>query len=469
VAIFPEFPGVKVLFDDDNRVTGVQTGDKGLDPDGNPKDNFEPGINLNAKVTVFGEGPRGYLARQLEDRLGIQKGRAPQIYEMGVKEIIEVPEGRIKPGQVWHTMGYPLPSHTFGGGFIYGMSDNRVALGMVVDLHSPDPFLDAHTELQKLKAHPWVAKLIEGGKVVEYGGKAIPIGGYHSMPRLAFDGGLILGDSASMLNGQRLKGIHTAMKAGLLAAETIFDALVNQDFSAQRISTYQDKVKDSFIHKELYKVRNFHAVFDKGVVGGTIKAGLQYVFGIFNSDKFPEEDHLRTREPSQLYPGELPQNALAKPVKPDGKLIVDKITDAYLSGTEHEEKQPSHLRLSDPDYCVTCWKLYKAPCTRFCPVKVYELPDNVDEEVDSRLGAGGLPSDAPRHASLSRSHVPMPGENDRGAGQGADVPGQQFPNQLLHINFTNCVHCKTCDIKCPYLNLTWTPPEGGGGPRYSCT
>lgn len=475
VQIYPGFPGVKVLFDEDKRVKGVQTGDKGLDPDGNPKDNFEPGILLTAKVTVFGEGPRGNLMKQLEQTLGIAKGKNPQSYEMGVKEIFELPEGhgRFKAGQVWHTMGYPLSmfGRTFGGGFIYGMAENRLAVGMVVDLHSPDPYLDAHRELAKLKAHPWVSGLLEGGKVVQYGGKALAIGGFHSMPKLSFAGGLVLGDAASMLNGQRLKGIHTSMKAGVLVAETILDCMIKEDFSARQLAAYDDKVKNSFIHKELYGVRNFHGAFDDGVLWGFIKSGMQFALGLFNADHASEEDHLRTKEVSIMHPGPSASTALVSGVKVDGKKFLDKLTDAYLSGTKHEEKQPSHLRLADPDKCATCWELYKSPCTRFCPVQVYELPEDVQSQVQARLGGKPVPADAPRHASLTQKHIQMPGEHDRGVGDGhgKSVPGQQWPNQLLHINFTNCIHCKTCDIKCPYLNLAWTPPEGGGGPAYTLT
>lgn len=472
VQIYPGFPGVKVLYDEDKRVKGVQTGDKGLDADGNPKDNFEPGILLTAKATVFGEGPRGNLMRQLERDLKIQ-GRNPQTFEMGVKEIFELPEGhgRFKAGQVWHTMGFPLPNHTFGGGFLYGMTENRLAIGMVVDLHSQDPYLDAHRELQKMKTNPWVAKLIEGGKVVQYGGKALPIGGFHAMPKLSVPGALVVGDSASMLNGQRLKGIHTAMKAGALAAETLFECMTKDDFSGKALAAYDDKVKNSFIHKELYGVRNFHACFDDGVFVGFIKSGLQFALGLFNSDHLSEEDHLRTKEMGAVHANPPSTTALISGFKGDGKLFLDKLTDAYLSGTKHEEQQPSHLRLSDPDKCALCWELYRSPCTQFCPVKVYDMPEDIEAQAKRRLGGKGVPADAPRHANLSKQSIPMAGEHDRGVGDGHGkaVPGQQWPDQLLHINFTNCVHCKTCDIKCPYLNLTWTPPEGGGGPAYTLT
>ncbi len=470
VQIFPGFPGVKVLFDEHRKVIGVRTGDKGVDPDGNPKDNFEPGIDLISKVTVFGEGPRGHLVRQLERELGIQKGRNPQTYEMGVKEVIELPEARVAPGQVIHTMGYPLGLQTVGGGFIYGMKDNRVAVGLVVDLHGTDPFIDAHRDLQRLKAHPWVAELLKGGKVVQYGGKALAAGGFLAMPKLAFDGGMIIGDAASMVNGMRLKGIHTAMKAGMLAAETIFEGLVKDDLSEAQVETYQTRVRRSYIHEELYKVRNFHSALDNGMATGMFKVGFQYLFGLMNKDKTVSEDHLRTREVSEVYSDESRIDALSGDIKFDGELFLDKLTDAYLSGTLHEEKQPSHLRLSDPDQCAVCWRLYRAPCTRFCPVEVYQMPEDVEEQVERRLAGKRIGPDTPRHGNLSKAGVPEPGDHDRGVKEGVpSVPGQQWPDQLLHINFTNCVHCKTCDIKCPYLNLTWTPPEGGGGPNYTMT
>lgn len=470
IQIFAGFPGVKVIFDPDNRVAGVQTGDKGLDSDGHPKDNFEPGINLKAKVTVFGEGPRGNLFKQVDDKLSLQKGKNPQTFEMGVKEIFEVQPGRINPGDVWHTMGYPIKNHTFGGGFIYGMSENRLALGLVVDLHSPDPYLDAHRELQKLKAHPFVSELIDGGKIIQYGGKALPSGGYHSMPKLSMDGALVVGDSASMLNGVRLKGIHTAMKAGILAAETIFESMVKEDFSARHLETYEQKVKSSYIHSELYGVRNFHQLFDDGFFGGLIKAGMQMFLGLFNSDKETKEDNFRTKKVDDLYPSSNSATSLVKGIKYDSKKFLDKLTDAYLSGTKHEEKQPSHLRLSDPDKCALCWSIYRAPCTNFCPVKVYEMPEDVEEQVRDRMRSVNIGTEK-HYARLAwEKGIPSPGDHDRGVHGGhGGVPGQQWPNQLLHINFTNCVHCKTCDIKCPFLNLTWTPPEGGGGPAYTLT
>jgi len=426
VQIYPGFPGVKVLFDEDKRVKGVQTGDKGLDPDGNPKDNFEPGILLTSKVTVFGEGPRGNLVKQLESELGIAKGKNPQSYEMGVKEIFELPEGhgRFKAGQVWHTMGHPLPMFgtTFGGGFVYGMGENRLAVGMVVDLHSPDPYLDAHRELQKLKAHPWVSKLIEGGKVVQYGGKALAIGGYLAMPKLSMAGGLVVGDSASMLNGQRLKGIHTAMRSGMLAAETILEALVANRFDRAQLSRFEAKVKGSDLYRELYEVRNSHQGFRHGRLWGLIENGLQYVtrgMGLLG-DLHAEAGHEKMRKLHVFnrlpaYSGEFQQ---APPQRVDNRLAFDKVSDVYRSGTEHSEDQPAHLKILDPHICIErCTVEFGNPCQYFCPAAVYEI-----EEV-----AGG---------------------------------------RRPKINFSNCVHCKTCDIIDPYQIIDWVTPEGGGGPNY---
>lgn len=470
VQIFAGFPGVEVLFDGD-RVIGVRTGDKGVDSYGRPKDNFEPGINLKAKVTVFGEGPRGNLMKQLTQRLHLDEHSQPQTYEVGVKEVFEVPEGRIKAGTVYHTMGWPLKTHTFGGGFIYGLQDNKVAVGMVQDLHSPDPYLDPHRALQLLKKNPWVAGLLEGGKVVEYGGKAISIAGWNAQPRLYADGALVVGCSASMLNGARLKGIHTAMKTGMLAAETVFEALLEKNTSADFLSRYKDKVDASWVKEELYPVRNFHAAFDFGVVPGFVLGGIQYLMPM--GGPFPSvEDHHRTVDKQIFYNDGTEPADLDAEVKYHPQTAPDKLTDAYFSGTKHEEKQPSHLRLSDPSQCFTCWERYRSPCTRFCPVKVYEMPEDVSERVHAHQRGEhgcGITSDDPPHADMQRTHphpVVLQVDGDVVEFSGDLVPGQQWPEQLLHINFTNCIHCKTCDIKCPYLNLEWTPPEGGGGPAY---
>src|ERR671933_64377 len=251
VNIFPEFPGAEVLYDESDRVVGVRTGDKGIDKEGRRKSNFEPGVDILAKVTVLGEGPRGSLTKQLTQRLGLNDGREPQVYSIGVKELWELPDDRYPAGRVTHTLGYPSDSNTYGGGWIYGMRNRVVNLGYVTGLDYRDPLLDPHAEFQRFKTHPFVAKLLEGGKLLRYGAKTIAAGGYFSMPRLYADGVLLVGDCAGFLNSQRIKGIHTAIKSGMLAAETIFDAFVAKDFSARQLSGYARRVEESWIMKEL--------------------------------------------------------------------------------------------------------------------------------------------------------------------------------------------------------------------------
>ncbi|MBI5183345.1 MAG: NAD(P)/FAD-dependent oxidoreductase, partial [Nitrospinae bacterium] len=269
VDIFPGFPGVEILYDRD-RIIGIRTGDKGVDKDGNPKGNFEPGIDIKAKVTVFGEGPRGTLTKQLINRFNLSDSKNPQIYSTGVKEVWEMPEGRVGKGRVIHTIGYPLKNESFGGGFIYDMSNDLLAVGFVVGLDYKDPYLDPHRELQRFKRHPFVASLLEGGKLAYYGAKTIPDGGYFSMHRPSVAGGLIIGDSGGFLNPQRLKGIHLAIKSGILAGETIYEALLKDDFSEAQMGRFQTKIEKSWIREELYKTRNFRQGFRYGFYPGMI-------------------------------------------------------------------------------------------------------------------------------------------------------------------------------------------------------
>ncbi len=422
VDIFPGFAGTEVLYDG-NRVIGVRTGDKGIDADGSRKSNFEPGIDLHAKVTVFGEGSRGSLTKTLIKRFNLDEGKNPQGYVLGVKEVWEVPEGRIQPGDVIHTMGYPQKSNTYGGGYIYGFKNNQVSLGLMTGLDYQDPFMDPHREFQKFKLHPFVADLLKDGKVIQYGANTAPVGGYFSIPRLFFEGGLIVGDSASLFISQKIKGIHIAMKSGMLAAETILDALLEDDFSAARLEHYETSLYKSHIGKELYRVRNFHQAFQKGLWVGLIKAGFQYILGgrILKGRLHarPDFDHLR--EVSDLYGTVCPTDEQKGIIKFDGTRTFDKESDVYYSGTIHEEQQPAHLKIPDLNICYTkCIEEYQNPCTRFCPANVYEM------EIDEKTG-----------------------------------------KPTMKLNFSNCLHCKTCDIKDPFENITWVPPEGGGGPKYT--
>ncbi|MCI0665938.1 MAG: NAD(P)/FAD-dependent oxidoreductase, partial [Acidobacteria bacterium] len=287
VMLLPEFPGAELLYDGD-RVIGVRTGDRGIGRDGERKENYAPGADIFARVTVIGEGSRGSLTKKLVEKLNLDHDRNPQVYAAGVKEIWELPSGRVKPGFIMHTLGYPLPNDTFGGGFVYGMKNDLLDVGLIVGLDYQDPFTDPHRLFQEFKQHPAIAKMLEGGKMLHYGAKTIPEGGLFSQPKYYGDGFLIIGDSASFLNSQKLKGIHMAMKSGMLAAETIYEALVADQFDEQQLSRFEAMIEDSYIHKELYQVRNFHQAFRNGRRWGLIEAGLQYAtggFGLFGDLK----------------------------------------------------------------------------------------------------------------------------------------------------------------------------------------
>ncbi len=422
VDIFPGFAGTEILYEG-NRVIGVRTGDKGIDPDGNKKANFEPGIDLHAKVTVFGEGTRGSLTKGLIKKLNLDKGKSPQTYVVGVKEVWEIPEERFEPGQVFHSMGYPLKTNTYGGGFIYGMKNNMVSIGLLTGLDCEDPFLDPHLEFQKFKLHPFVAEILKDSKLVQYGAKTAPVGGYFSIPKIAFDGGVIIGDSASLFISQKIKGIHIAMKSGMLAAETILEALLKNDFSSAQLERYQTSLYKSYIGKELYKIRNFHQAFQRGLWIGLIKTGFQYILGgrILKGRLPTEPDFVHQKKIIDFYGTTPPTDEQKGIIKFDGKKTFDKESDVYYSGTIHEEQQPAHLKIPDLNICYTkCREEYQNPCLSFCPANVYEM------EIDEETGK-------PR----------------------------------MKLNFSNCVHCKTCDIKDPYENITWVTPEGGGGPKYT--
>src|ERR687884_407156 len=279
VNVFPEFPGAEVLYDERDRVVGVRTGDKGIDKEGRRKANFEPGVDILAKVTVLGEGPRGSLTKQPTERLGLDEGREPQVYSIGVKELWELPDERYPAGRVTHTLGYPSDAHTYGGGWIYGMQNRILNIGYVTGLDYHDPLLDPHAEFQRFKEHPFVSKLLEGGRMIRYGAKTIAAGGFYAIPQFHGDGFLLVGDSAGFLNSQRLKGIHTAIKSGMLAAETIFEALLVGDFSKQQLKRYRQLVRESWITTELKRVRNFHSAFKHGRWLGLANAGLQFIPG----------------------------------------------------------------------------------------------------------------------------------------------------------------------------------------------
>jgi len=425
VNIFPEFPGAEMLYDERDRVVGVRTGDKGINREGKRKANFEPGVDLLAKVTVLGEGPRGSLTKSLSQRLNLNDGREPQVYSLGVKELWELPDDRYPTGRVTHTLGYPSDTHTYGGGWIYGMQNRILNLGYVTGLDYEDPLLDPHAEFQRFKQHPTIAKILEGGKLLRYGAKTIAAGGFYAMPQLYADGVLLVGDCAGFLNSQRLKGIHTAIKSGMLAAETIFDALVAGDFSARQLARYETLVRESWIMPELRKVRNFHAGFRKGRWLGIANAGLQFLTGGRSWGLFDragsEPGHAALKKLSDYgYKGDALEQRYDG-LRFDGKLTFNKLTDVYHAAVGHDEDQPAHLHVLDTNICAErCAEEYGNPCQRFCPAAVYEM-------VEDPATAG---------------------------------------KRRLQINFSNCVHCKTCDIMDPYQIINWVTPEGGGGPDY---
>jgi len=418
INIFPEFPASEVLYDGNERVVGIRTGDKGIDKEGKPKGNFEAGVDILAKVTVLGEGTRGSLTKQLTKRLGLEKEDDPQVFSLGVKEIWELPAGSFEEGKVVHTLGFPSDTDTYGGGWIYGMKDNKVSIGYVTGLDYKDPMIDPHAEFQKFKSHPAVAEVLKGGKMLKYGAKTINAGGWWTMPELYADGVLLVGECAAFLNGQRIKGIHLAMKSGMLAAETIVGAFEHEDFSSKTLKHYDEKVNLSWIYDELYPVRNFHASFQSGRWAALVNGGLQFVTGGLSWGFMPKEHHVAGHERMEKL-GSSDESRYAD-LKFDKELTFDKATDVFYASVAHDEDQPAHLHILDTEICATrCAEEYGNPCQRFCPAAVYEMEQS---------------------ESTGRKEI--------------------------KVNFSNCVHCKTCDIADPYQIINWVTPEGGGGPNY---
>ena len=417
--VLPGMAAVEGLFEED-RMVGVRTGDKGIDRGGNRKPNFEPGSDVRAKVTILCEGARGSLSKRLAPKLRLEEGRAPQVYAAGIKEVWQMPAGRVPKGRVIHTMGSPLDRHTFGGGFIYGMDHDRWSVGFVVGLDYWDPRTDPHGLFQAYKRHPFVASLLQGGSIVSYGAKAIPEGGHYSVPRLSWAGGLLCGDSAALLNSQRLKGVHLAMKSGMLAAETAFESLLAGTQDAETMRAYDRRVRASWIHEELWRVRNFHQGFERGLWMGMLDAGLQLVTGGLGFGNRPTWAPGQTRMRKLRELGIAPVSLEETQRRYDNVFTFTKVNDVFHSGTKHDEDQPSHLLVADTSVCATrCREEYGNPCQHFCPANVYEMVADGN--------GGGL---------------------------------------KLKLNPSNCVHCKTCDIADPYQIITWVPPEGGGGPNY---
>ena len=424
VNIFPGFAGKEVLYAEDQKtISGIRTGDKGLGKDGQPKSNFEPGIDLMAKVTVFGEGARGSLVQDVSKKLDIFDNKMPQIFETGIKEVVQLPENNYftsSKGNDIHTFGYPLGLNTPGGGFIYEIKDNQVAIGFLVGLCYQDPMLDLYDQFIKFKQHPFVAGIINDGKVLEQGARTVSTGGYFTIPQLAVDGGVFVGACASMQNTPGLKGIHVSMKSGMLAAEGIMEAFEKNTFTRETLGIYKNMFEKSWLKEEIFEGRNFAQALSKKGLMKFIHLGAQYFTkGRGLQSKMPIQEDFSIIKPAK---------GSSEDVRPvpekktfDGVLYVDKLTGVYLSKTMHREDQPSHIVIHDENLCVNeCFNTYQSPCTRFCPGEVYEI--ETDEKTSQRR---------------------------------------------LKLNPSNCLHCKTCDIKDPYRNITWTCPEGGEGPGYT--
>ena len=412
VMIGESFPGQELIMDGD-RVCGVRTMDMGLDKEGNAGPSTQPGTDIHAKITVLGEGSRGSLTKQLVDKLDLH-GKNPQVYGTGIKEIWDIPAGRIKKGEVWHTAGWPLTNDQYGGSWIYAMSDTRVSIGFVSALDSGDPGFDPYGTMQTWKTHPRIKPLLVGGTLVKSGAKTVPEGGYWSRPKSFGNGFLIIGDGGSLLNIARLKGIHAAIKSGIMAADTCLDALVAGSSSIGHMGQYERLFEQSWLKDELWKTRNYRASFRNGFWWGGLSSSIAMAVGgrLFR-DPVPMESDAEAMEKADWD---------ATPVRYDGELTFDKVTGVYNAGAVHEELQPSHLEIADTDICATrCAEEYGNPCENFCPAAVYEMVDDTEH------------------------------------------PGRK----KLFIHHENCVHCKTCDIADPYQIITWTPPEGGEGPDYT--
>ena len=413
VEIFPGFPAAEVLYNEDGSVRGVATGNMGVGKNGEPTGNFQLGMELHAKYTLFCEGARGNLGRQLAAKFKLNQNADPQVYGLGIKELWQIDPAKHKPGLVIHTAGWPLETDTYGGSFLYHMDDNQVMVGFVVGLGYSNPYLSPFEEFQRYKTHPAIRTMLEGGKRVSYGARAITAGGLMSLPKLVFAGGALVGDDAGFLNASRIKGSHAAIKSGMMAAEAAFEA-VQAGRQADELTAYPEAFDRSWLKTELYRARNFKQWMSKGLYLGTFMVGLeQKVLG----GNVPWTLHHQHADNETLKPA-----SQCKPIvypKPDGKLTFDRLSSVFISNTNHEENQPAHLTLKDASVPVDVnLRTYAGPEGRYCPAAVYEFVKNDD---------------------------------------GSD---------RLVINAQNCVHCKTCDIKDPTQNIVWVPPEGGGGPNY---
>ena len=411
VEVYPGFAAAEVLYHEDGRVKGVATGDMGVGRDGEHTENYEPGVELHAKYTVFAEGCRGSLTKTLFERFNLRDGVSPQNYGIGIKELWEVAPEKHQPGKIVHTVGWPVDTETYGGSFLYHLEDNQVAVGFVIGLDYKNPHLSPFNEFQRFKTHPSIRPTFEGGRRISYGARALSEGGYQSIPKLVFPGGALVGDTAGFLNVPKIKGTHTAMKSGITCADAVFEALAKDD-PAPVVEAYPEELKKTWVWDELYKVRNIKPAFHKGFWAGLIYSALDtYLFfgrAPWTFKHHPDHSQLKKKSdyPKIDYP------------KPDGVITFDKLSSVFISNTNHEENQPIHLTLKDDSIPVKVnLTEYDGPEQLYCPAGVYEF---VEED------------DKPK----------------------------------LQINAQNCVHCKTCDIKDPTQNINWVVPEGGGGPNY---
>jgi electron-transferring-flavoprotein dehydrogenase len=413
VEIFPGFPAAEVLYNEDGSVKGVATGDMGILRDGTPGPDFQPGMELHGKYTLFAEGSRGHLGKTLMTRFDLNKGKDPQAYGIGIKELWEIDPAKHQPGLVIHTSGWPLAHDVYGGSFLYHLENNQVAVGYVVGLNYRNPYLSPYEEFQRYKTHPEIRTFFEGGKRISYGARAITAGGLQSLPKLVFPGGALIGCDAGFLNMSRIKGSHAAIKSGMLAAEAVVDALV-ADRQHDELAAYPTAFENSWLYEELHVARNVKQYLNKGLVFGSIMTGIDQI--VFRGKapwtlRHNVPDHACLKPAAKYQP-------IAYP-KPDGKLTFDRLSSVFISNTNHAEDQPIHLTLKNPSVPVDVnLAKYLGPEQRYCPAGVYEFVASDD----------GL--------------------------------------KRLQINAQNCLHCKTCDIKDPLQNVVWVTPEGGGGPNY---
>ena len=413
VEIFPGFAAAETLYNKDGAVIGIATGDMGLNKDGSKSDNFEPGVELHARQTVFAEGCRGSLTKSIMEKFDLCSGRDPQTYGLGIKELWEVKPEKSQPGLVIHTVGWPLDKYTYGGSWLYHMKDNIVSIGFVVGLDYKNPYLSPYDEMQRFKTHPRIKPLLEGGKRIAYGARTLTEGGLQSLPKLSFPGGILIGDSAGFLNVAKIKGNHTAMKSGMVAAESLFQKLFSGEPWGAECSSYARNIQQSWIWKELKTVRNIRPGFHKGFWTGMLNAAWESL----TMGLSPWTLHNKCADHERLDKAK--DSIKIKYPKPDGSITFDKLSSVKLSNTHHTENQPCHLKLKDPDIPVKInLKEYDEPAQRYCPAGVYEIIN--------------------------------------------DDKGQP----RLQINSQNCVHCKTCDIKDPTQNINWEVPQGGDGPNY---